>query len=311
MNKLLINQNKMQSDSKSEIMARFKKNVLLKNYTTFRIGGLAEYFFISNTKEDLIKAIKAAKKLRLPFFILGGGSNVLFSDKGYNGVVIKVKNQELKIKSANCKSKIIESGAGKLLNEIVSVSSEEGLTGLEWAVGIPGTIGGAVCGNAGAFGKSMADIVEEVEVFDAKEEKIKFFKKKDCRFSYRESIFKKKNNLVILSVKLRFKTGVKKEIKKRMRDYLNFRRKNQPLNFSSAGSVFKNPQGFSAGELIEKCGLKGKRKGKAEISKKHANFIVNLGGAKSSDVMELIRIIKQRVKDKFSVILEEEVRIVS
>ena len=254
-----------------------KKNVLLKNYTTFKIGGKAKYFFVAKTKKDLVEAIKLAKKMKLPFFVLGGGSNILVSDKGFNGLVIKF---------------------GQPLSSYIP-------KGLEWAVGIPGTIQGAVCGNAIAFKKSMKDVVKEVEVFDTKTEKVKIFKNKDCRFSYRNSIFRKKKNLIILSVKIKSKKSDAKKIKQ----YLDYRKKTQPLNFPSAGSVFKNPTGFSAGKLIEDCGLKGKKVGNVKISEKHANFIVNLGRGKAKDVMKLIKIIKNRVKKKFGVTLEEEIEL--
>jgi len=213
----------------------------------------------------------------LPFFIFGGGSNILVSDKGFNGLVIKF---------------------GQPLSSYIP-------KGLEWAVGIPGTIQGAVCGNAGAFKKSMKDVVKEVEVFDTKTEKVKILKNKDCRFSYRNSIFRKKKNLIILSVKIKSKKSDTKKIKQ----YLDYRKKTQPLNLPSAGSVFKNPAGFSAGELIERCNLKGKRVGNIKISEKHANFIVNLGRGKAKDVMKLIKIIKNRVKKKFGVTLEEEIQL--
>jgi len=256
---------------------KIKKNVLLSKYTTFKIGGLAKYFCIANNKKDVIMAIKWAKEKKLPFFILGNGSNVLVVDKKYSGLVIKT---------------------GKPLAHYV-------FKGLEWAAGIPGTIEGAVYGNAGAFGKSMKDAVKEVEVWDTKTEKIKIFKKKDCGFGYRESIFKKNKNLIILSVKIKSKKSNLKKIK----EYLNYKKQTQPLNLPSAGSVFKNPKGYFAAELIEKCGLKGKTIGRAQISKKHANFIVNLGGAKAKDVFTLIKIIKQKVKNKFGIILEEEIQI--
>ena len=255
---------------------KFKKNVSLKNYTTFKIGGPAKCFYIAKNKTELIEAIKEAKKLKLPFFILGRGSNLLVSDRGFNGLVIKF---------------------GQPLSSYVS-------KGLEWAVGIPGTIQGAVCSNAGAFKKSMRDVVESVEVFDTETGKVKIFKNKDCKFSYRNSIFRKKKNLIILSVKIKPKKSNTKKIKQ----YLDYRKKTQSLNFPSAGSIFKNPKGFSAGELIEKCGLKEKKIGKVKISEKHANFIVNLGRGKAKDVIKLIKLIKKRVKKKFGVVLEEEIQ---
>jgi len=286
----------------------FKKNVSLKNYTTFKIGGPAKYFYIAKNKTELIEAIKQAKKLKLPFFnserseeskfcqrqvfILGGGSNLLVSDKGFNGLVIKF---------------------GQPLSSYVS-------KGLEWAVGIPGTVQGAACSNAGAFKKSMKDVVESVEVFDTETGKVKIFKNKDCKFGYRDSIFRKKKNLIILSVEIKPKKSNTKKIRTSLREnldfslrskikqYLDYRKQTQPLNFPSAGSIFKNLPGKSAGELVEKCGLKGKKIGNVKISEKHANFIVNLGQGKAKDVIKLIKLIKKEVKKKFGVVLEEEIQ---
>lgn len=297
-----------------EILPQIKENVLLKNYTTFKIGGPAKYFFIAKTKEDLKKAIILAKKINLPFFILGKGSNILISDKGYNGLVINFQFSNLKFQ----KNKII-AGGGISLGVLVNKSIKKGLTGLEWAIGIPGTLGGAIYGNAGAFGNTIADIVKSVEVLQIlgfKNQKskiknykfkIKKFKNKECQFSYRESVFKHKKNLIILSAELELKKAKKEEIKKKIFQYLDHRKKNQPLDFFSAGSIFKNPLGYSAGKLIEECNLKGERIGDAQISEKHANFIVNLGKAKASDVKKLINLIKKKVKKRFKINLEEEI----
>jgi UDP-N-acetylmuramate dehydrogenase len=307
-----------------------KENVLLKNFTTFRIGGKAKYFFLAKSKEDLIKAILLAKKFNLPFFILGGGSNLLVSDKGYNGIVIRFQISNFRFQ----KNKII-AGAGTPLAILVSEATKNSLTGLEWAAGIPGTVGGAIWGNAGAFGKSMADVVKEVEVLDTKDLRFKIYDFKKCKFGYRDSIFKHKKNLIILSAVLRLKKGKGKEIERKIRENLNYRKQTQPLNFPSAGSVFKNVKftnlhkftsnitnkkireicgrfedirEIPAGWLIEKCGLKGKMIGKAKISEKHANFIVNLGGAKAKDVKKLIDFTKKKVKKIFGITLEEEIQ---
>jgi UDP-N-acetylmuramate dehydrogenase len=291
----------------AKLLPEVKTNIPLKKYTTFKIGGPAKYFFVAKNKEDLIKAVILAKKLKLPFFILGGGSNILVSDKGFNGLVIKIQNSKFKIQNENSKFKIFcESGIP--LAKLVSQSLKIGATGLEWAVGIPGTVGGAVYGNAGAFGGSMEDVVEEVEVFDSKELRFKIYDLRDCQFGYRDSIFKHNKNLIILSVTLRLKKGNKKEIKNKVKKNLETRKKTQPLIFPSAGSIFKNPPGKSAGELIEKSELKGKRVGKVKISEKHANFIVNLGHGKAEDVKKLIKLIKKEVKKKFGVTLKEEIQ---
>jgi UDP-N-acetylmuramate dehydrogenase len=219
---------------------------------------------------------------------------------------------------------------GMKLKEIVKFCLKEGLTGLEWAAGIPGTLGGAVYGNASAFGNSMSDLVEKVEVFDVQKEKIRTFEKKDCQFGLKESIFKKQKRYILISAVLKLKKGKKKEIKEKIKYHLDYREKNHPLNFPSAGSIFKNKKlkiknkkllkafpklrefnkkgEIPAGYLIEKSGLKGKRIGGAEISKKHANFIVNLGKAKAEDVLRLINLVKKEVKNKFGISLEEEIQ---
>jgi len=316
-----------------------RRNILLKDYTTFRIGGRAKYFFSAQTKKDLILAVKVAKKNKLPFFVLGGGSNLLVSDKEFKGLIIKIKNQELKVKN----NKIFVE-AGVVLNQLVNTALKNNLSGLEWAAGIPGTVGGAICENAGAFNKSTRDLVKNVEVLEVANCKIKILNNKDCNFRYRDSIFKHKKNLIVLSTTFQLKKINRKEIKERIKKYLNYRKETQPLNYPSAGSIFKNPKGFSDGKLgeedkssslsfaaasfaaarqgeedkssslsfaaarmIEECGLKGKRIGNVKISEKHANFIVNLGQGEAKDVKKLIELAKKRVKNKFGIDLKEEI----
>ncbi len=309
-------------------------NVLLKDYTTFRIGGRTKYFFIARTKNELIEIIKSARRNNLPFFILGGGSKLLISDKDFNGLVVKIQNSEFKVQDSQ-----IFAGAGVLTPKLIAIALDNNLTGLEYLKGIPGTIGGAIRGNAGASGGSITgfigDVIKQVEVFDKNKEKIKVFKNKECRFNYRTSVFKENQSLIILSCILQLKKGNKSEIEKRMNDYLEYRKKNQPLNFASCGSIFKNyvlsksevsnfnkklikefPElenfikkgTIPAGYLIDKCNLKGKIIGGAKVSEKHANFIVNFKNAKAKDVKELIDLIKNKVKDKFKIELEEEVQ---
>jgi len=323
----------------------------LANYTSFQIGGAAKYFFETKTKEDVIKAFEWSRIKRVPFFILGGGSNILVSDEGYNGLVIKfqIPNSKFQINSKFQNSKIIVE-AGVLLSTVVLAATENSLTGLEWAAGIPGTVGGAIYGNAGAFGKSMEDIIEAVKVLEIENHKwkIKNLKNKDCKFGYKESIFKKNKNLIIISAIFELNKGDKKEIIERIENFLSQKKKTQPLEFPSAGCVFKNPSTSSAftdsrrgrqklirqladknrkllkkfpeleefnkkgmipaGFLIEKCELKGKRIGNAQISQKHANFIINLGKAHAKDVLALIKLIKKEVKNKFAINLEEEIQ---
>ena len=304
---------------------KFQKGILLKNYTTFRIGGPAKYFFIAKTKTELIKVIQEAKKYNLPLFILSGGSNLLITDQGYKGIVIKIENQKLKIKNNHI---FVE--AGVVLSQLVKLALKNNLTGLEWAAGIPGTVGGAVAGNAGAFDGVMADVVKKVEIFNLKSQKINNFQNRDCQFGYRNSIFKKNNNLIILSCELQLKSGNKNKIKEKMQAYLNYRNLRHPKQ-PSAGSVFQNidfkklPKNFfkkfpeakknvkenilPAAYFIDHCGLKRKKIGGAQISELHPNFIINLGEAKAQDVLKLINLVKKTVNKKFGIKFKEEIQI--
>lgn len=280
----------------------FQKNVLLKDYTTYKIGGPAKYFLIAKNKEDLIKAVKSAKELKLSVFILGGGSNVLVSDKGFNGLVIKMDNSKIDFIGQN--SVFIEAGTNSA--KLVKFATDNSLSGVEWFAGIPGTVGGAIFGNAQAFGVKMSDSVESVEVLDFKTLKIVKLSKKQCKFSLKNSIFKKNQNLIILSAVLKLKKAKKADIETKVKEHISYRKKSHPISFPSAGSVFVNPE-MSAASLIESCGLKGKKIGQAQISLQHANFIVNLGGAKAKDVLALIKLAKQKVKKTFNIDLEQEI----
>ncbi len=312
------------------IFPNLQSNVSLRDYSTFKIGGEAKYFLATRTKDELIEAVELARKNNLPLFILGGGSKLLISDETFNGLVIKVLNSEFKVSSSE-----IFAEAGLLTTRLTDIAFKNNLTGLEWLKGIPGTVGGAIRGNAGAFSSSMKNVVSFVEIFDKEKETIKIFKNRDCKFNYRTSIFEKNPNLIILSCAIQLKKGRKKEIEKKMKEYLNQRIKIQPLNLPSAGSIFKNytltkseisnfnkkllkefpelekfiEKGIiPAGYLIDKCSLKGKQIGGAKISEKHANFIVNFNNAKAEDVKKLIDLIKNKVKNRFQIILEEEIQ---
>lgn len=303
-----------------------KKNICLKDYSTFKIGGVAKYFFEAKTKEEIIEAIKMAKSFHLPFFILGGGSNILFSDKKYNGLVIKISN-----KDSFLKKNTIIAGAGINLSSLVSESVKNDLKGLEWAIGIPGTLGGAVYGNAGAFSESISDSIKSVEVLNLSNFKIQELNNDQCKFQYKESIFKKKKNLIILSCELNFKKGNKEKMQGEMKAIISQRKNSQPLEYPSIGCIFKNYLGvikdkkiiekysqleifnhkkiIPAGFLIENCGLKGKKINDAKISEKHANFIINTGEATARDVLSLIDIIEKEIKKQFKIKLEKEIHI--
>lgn len=283
----------------------FKENILLKNFTTFKIGGPARYFCVAKNKKEIITAIKKAKELDFPFFILGEGSNLLVSDKGFNGLVIKNE-----ARSFNIKKNQIVAESGAILSQIISASIEAGFSGLTEGIGIPGTIGGAVYGNAGwPRGKwQIGDLVKEIKIL-MPDGKIKKVAKSWMNFKYRNSRLKttKVKKPIILEVVLKLKKGNKKELKRKLIRILQTRVQKIPQGFS-AGCIFENPKGFSAGELIDNCGLKGKKIGGAQISKKHANFIINLGNAKAKDVVNLIKLAKEKVRNKFGIELEEEIQ---
>jgi len=304
-----------------------RENVLLKDHTTYKIGGPAKYFFVAKNKESLLNALKISKEFKLPVFILGGGSNLLISDKGFNGLVIKINIHNIEF----IKTKAIV-GSGANLTKLAYLSAENSLSGLEWAAGIPGTIGGAVYGHAQAFGTKISSSVESVEAIDLKTLKLKNFSKKQCQFSLKKSIFKKNKNLVIISAILEFKKDKEKNIKNKIKEFLTYRKTRHPIDFPSAGSTFVNPEikindkklldkfpelreynksgTMPAGYLIAKCGLIGRKCGNAQISGKHANFIINLGGAKARDVLTLMNLAKTKVKKTFGVDLDTEVQFV-
>ena len=285
-------------------MGRLRENVLLSEYSTFRIGGIARYLIEVDNAEDLKKVIQKALELNWQFIVIGGGSNILFSSKGYNGLVIVFKSNN----TFSINDNLIEVDASVSLNYLINKLNN--YTGLEWAVGIPGTVAGAINGNAGAFGGEMSELIKQVKVLEVKDNQIieKNFSKEDCKFSYRNSIFKNNSNLIIASAILELKKDSEENVKQKIKNNLSKRMSKQPKGFS-IGSIFKNGEDFSAGELIEKAGLKGLQIGDAKISDEHANFIINLGEATSDDVLELIKIIKKEVKEKFSIDLEEEIKI--
>lgn len=301
-----------------------QKNIFLKNHTTFKIGGPADYFLTVTKKENLIKAITISKKFKLPVFVLGGGSNLLVSDNGFRGLVIKIKSNDIRL----LKNNIISAGAGVELGKLVEFSIKKSLAGLEWAGGLPGTFGGAVRGNAGAFSGEIKDSILEVEALD-KNFNFKKLSKKNCKFSYRSSIFKEKEQVVV-SAKIKLKRGNKKSLQEIMQSRINYRKERHPLEHPNAGSIFKNVpfSEFSlklkesligvvkkdpfpvvpVAYLISEAGLKGRKSGGAQISEKHPNFIVNLCSASAHDVLKLISLVKKRIKKVYRIKLETEVQ---
>ncbi len=283
----------------------YRLNELLSRHTTFKIGGKADIYITADTPQALSEIINCCNSNSLPYYILGNGSNTLFSDEGFCGAVITLGGDFKKISLISPTE--IECGAGAMLVSVCSFARDNGLTGMEELYGIPGTVGGAVFMNAGAYGGETAFVVTSVTALDKKSGKIMIFDNKECDFGYRKSVFMD-GGYVIMSVKLKLSHGDISEITAKTEDYMARRKSKQPLEYPSAGSVFKRPEGYFAGALIEQCGLKGYAVGGAQVSEKHAGFIINKGGAKCSDVMSLVEHIKKQVLDKFGVELECEIR---
>ena len=279
----------------------YRQNEPMRAHTTFKIGGEADIFIIPASPAALISAVKKCTELEIPYFILGNGSNLLVSDGGIEGAVISLAG----INGISAEGEKITCGAGAMLSSVCLKALSLSLTGLEFAYGIPGTAGGALYMNAGAYGGQMADVIESAECLTAAGD-IKTLKKEDMRLGYRSSIFKK-GGLIIISLTLALKTGDKAEIKAEMDELLNRRKQKQPLEYPSAGSTFKRPEGYFAGALIEKNGLKGLTVGGAQVSEKHAGFVINRGGATAADVKALIGKIQKKVFENDGVMLEPEV----
>ncbi len=276
----------------------------LKKHTTFQIGGPAKYYYRARSSGDLAKAVKASLVLNTDYFILGGGSNILVSDKGFLGLVIDVKNNKVEIKGHELMAE-----AGAALGYVGLKAKVAGLTGFEFASVIPGSVGGAIRGNAGAFGQEIKDILKEAEVMDEKG-KIKTMMNSELKFSYRNSLIKNSHKVVLKGI-FELKKSTVKEVESKIKEYQKYKRETQALEYPSAGCIFKNPPGKSAGEMIEELGLKGYKVGGAMVSNKHANFIVNMGKAKAEDVVILIGIIKQKVRTHYQGLrLEEEIQYV-
>ena len=278
-------------------------NEPMANHTTFRIGGNADIFLSPSNEDELKNIIKTLKEASVPYFILGNGSNLLVSDKGIEGAVISMEN----LNTVDCDNLKIYAAAGAKLSFLASTATKNSLTGLEFAAGIPGTVGGALFMNAGAYDGEIKNVVEFVRVI--RDGKIIDIPSSECQFAHRNSIFQH-NGDIILGASFSLSSGNKDEIAAKVID-LNTRRKlKQPLEFPSAGSVFKRPEGHFAGKLIQDCGLGGFSIGGAQVSEKHCGFIINKGGATATDVLNLIKHIKTCVYVRFGVKLQEEVRFV-
>lgn len=283
-----------------------KENILLdepmSRHTTFRVGGEAKVLVKVNSFEQLKVLIPYLNKVGEPYYVKGNGSNIVVGDKGYNGVILEVANEFDKIEVSD-DTLICEAGA--LMSSIAKVAMENSLTGFEFASGIPGSIGGGVVMNAGAYGGELADVVTEVSVVDPNGEEHSFHNR-DLKFGYRTSIIKMRP-YIVSKVVLRLQKGTKEDIFAKMEELKAQRKQKQPLEFPSAGSTFKRPEGYFAGKLIMDAGLRGFSIGGAAVSEKHCGFVINKGNATAADIYEVIVEVQERVKDKFDVNLEPEV----
>ena len=276
----------------------------LSSYVNFKVGGPADILLIPKSKEQVIKSVEVCKENKIPFYLIGNGSNILVRDGGFRGVVISLKEVNTIIVDGDK----IEAECGAMLKAVSDKAMENSLTGFEFACGIPGTIGGAVFMNAGAYDGEIAHVIESAEIID-EECNIVRLSNKDLDFGYRSSIVMKKGSTVLSAV-FKLEKGQVKTIKELVDDLTNKRESKQPLEYPSAGSTFKRPTGYFAGKLIQDAGLKGYSIGGAAVSEKHSGFVINKGNATAKDITDLIKYIQDEVKRQFGVELHPEVRII-
>ena len=278
----------------------------MKKHTSIKIGGKADIFIKIETVEQLKHTLKIMKEKKYPFYVIGNGSNLLVKDGGIRGAVLKIEIKGIKIEEKE-NDVIIKAGAGIPLIQLSQLALEKSVTGLEFACGIPGTLGGAIAMNAGAYGCEMKDIVYSSDYMDDKGN-IKTISNKEHEFEYRKSIFMQNEGINISSI-LKLQKGTETEIKEKMEENKKARIEKQPIDMPSAGSTFKRGTDFITAKLIDECGLKGYQIGGAKVSEKHAGFIVNTGNAKAKDMLELITYVKDQVKEKFGKIIELEIKV--
>ena len=286
-----------------------KKNILkdepMKKHTSLKVGGVADYFVKIENIDELKFLIKLTDNKKIPLTIVGNGTNLLVTDKGIRGIVAKLEMNNFRFEK-NADNVIFTAEAGLLLPKLAAVALKEEFSGLEFLSGIPGTIGGAIRMNAGAYGYEMKDVVLKTRYLDRKTLKIKTLDLEEHEFEYRNSVFSKNDN-IILETTLKLSKGNKDEIKAKMDEYMASRKAKQPLEYPNAGSTFKRKGDIITAKLIDECGLKGVSVGDAYVSEKHAGFIINKGKATANDILELIEIIKKEVKEKKGIEIELEV----
>lgn len=282
---------------------RIRTDEPMKMHTTFRVGGPADYFLMPESPEEVQKLIRLCKKEEVPFYVIGNGSNLLVSDQGYRGVILQIYRNMSQIR---VEGNVLKAQAGALLSAIAARAYENSLTGFEFAAGIPGTIGGASVMNAGAYGGEMKDVLRKVTVLSGDGE-IFDISKEEMELGYRTSIISKKG-YITLEAEIELTPGKQEEIKAVMDDLRTRRTTKQPLEYPSAGSTFKRPEGYFAGKLIQDSGLAGYQVGGAQVSEKHCGFVINKEHATAADIDSLMKQVSAIVKDKFGVTLEPEVK---
>lgn len=280
------------------------ENEPMSRHTTFRIGGNADVFVTPDSDDSVADVIKYVKDNNIPYYVIGNGSNLLVKDNGFRGVIIQLYKNFAQISTEGC---VIKAKAGALLSATAKAAMNNSLSGMECLSGIPGTIGGAVCMNAGAYGGEMKDIVVKTKVI--RNGKIEVIDNISSEFGYRTSRIMKEN-MIVLETEIKLEKGSKEEIQAKMKELMEQRNSKQPVELPSAGSTFKRPEGYFAAKLIDECGLRGFSVGKAQVSPKHCGFVVNNGGATAREVLELMEKVSQTVVEKFGVKLEPEVRII-
>ncbi len=295
----------MEDLKKKLCIKKIFKNEPMSKHTSFRVGGPADIMVIPETVEEIRTLLSCIKENKYPFFIMGNGSNLLVKDKGIRAIVIKILDN---FNNISVNDDIIEAETGILLSKLSNVAMRNGLSGLEFASGIPGTLGGAIVMNAGAYGGQISDVLLETEYIDL-EGQIKILEMEKHDFGYRKSYFNN-GSYIVLRARLKLVKCDREQINKKMQILNAQRTEKQPLSFPSAGSIFKRPEGHFTGKLIQDAGLRGFTIGGAQVSEKHTGFIINKGGATAKDIIDMIQCIKQKVRDKSGVELETEVRIV-
>lgn len=279
-------------------------NVPMKDHTSMRVGGNAKMLVLPSKASQVKEVVKYLCEINIPYYVIGNGTNVIVCDSGFDGVIIKISDN---FSSIEIDQNIINAKSGASIVSVSNFACQNSLSGLEFAAGIPGSVGGAVVMNAGAYDGEMKDVVIEATCINNAADEVQLCSE-ELQFGYRTSRMQK-DNLLVLAVKMRLNEGNKNEIKEKMKQLNNRRRAKQPLNLPSSGSVFKRPVGYYAGKLIEDAGLKGYKIGGAQVSEKHCGFIVNTGTASATDVIELIEYVKKKVFENSGVMLQQEVKI--